>query len=311
MNNDDASVSASGPRKLSFVFEGCSWGCCYYLGVYKAALAHYTTEELSTARFGGSSSGTLAALGACLNKTHEECLLMYEQLAGCAQQFGVWGLMSVYHEIVLRRWLPRNGDEYLRLKGRLFVNVTRFLTVSDVVSDWQSNDDVIDAMHGSMHIPFMMSYLKNVRGLLAIDGGLSANLFSIDDETITVSAATRKGDIHPAKLVSPAECYAPPSKERMETIFLDGASAVFPEVNKKKRKEKKSSTFLRKWTIAIIRYSLCSVLWTLRILEERPWTYVSVAAVTGYSYLYPSQVRAITNQWLPAWWRSRRGYYCV
>lgn len=292
--------------QLSFVFEGCSWGCCYYLGVYKAALAHYSTEELRAARFGGSSSGTLAALGAALGKSHEECMLMYTQLAHCGKEFGVFGLMSVFHEIVLRRWLPKGGDEYLRLKGRLHVNVTRFVARSEVLSDWTSNDDLINAMHASMHIPFYMTYIKRVRGSMGLDGGLSANVFRIDDDTITVSAATRKGDICPRKLVTPFECFAPPSEERMQEIFQDGASVVFPAAAAQgaQRKNKKSSSLVRKGAIALVRYSLCSAFWTFRVLEENPWTYAAVLAATAASCLYPDHVRSIsTHKYLPPQWR--------
>ena len=148
---------------LSFVFEGCSWGCCYYLGVYRAIKERYRPEELARARFGGSSSGTLAALGAALGKTVEECMDVYEELAHCGEVFGVFGLMSVYHEIVLRRWLPAEGDQYKLVRSRLFVNVTRFFCRSEVISEFNSNQDIIDAMHASMHIPFYMSYCKEVK----------------------------------------------------------------------------------------------------------------------------------------------------
>jgi hypothetical protein len=296
-------------RQLSFVFEGCSWGCCYYLGVYKAILAHYTAEELSTARFGGSSSGTLAALGCCLGKSVAECLSMYTELAHCGKEFGVFGLMSVFHEIVLRRWLPQGGNEYLRLKGRLFVNVTRFVAVSDVLSDWQSNDEIVNAMHGSMHIPFYMTWIKPVRGSMGLDGGLSANIFRIDDGTITVSAATRKGDICPKVLVSLAECFAPPTKERMEAIFSDGANVNLAdtlaqingntsvEVDEMMPKVKKTSSLFRKGKIILLRYSLCSIFWTLRVLEERPWTYFSITAAAAMaSYMYPHYIRALARR---------------
>jgi hypothetical protein len=309
---NDSGVVVSAP-KLSFVFEGCSWGCIYYLGVYKAILGRYSTEELRVAQFGGSSSGTLAALGAALGKTVEECTEMYTELSHCGELFGVFGLMSVFHEIVLRRWLPKDGKEHLVLNGRLFVNVTRFVAVSDVLSDWTSNDDIIDAMHASMHIPFYMSYCKNVRGAMGLDGGLSANIFHIDDDTFTVSAATRKGDIHPRVLVSAAECFAPPSTERKEAIFLEGASAVFPIASdaesriqraESRRTRSASQSLVKKGMTQLLRYSLCTIFWTARVLEVRPWTYASIAGLATALYLYPRQVWALAHQCFP---RGSRG----
>ena len=43
---------------LSFTFEGCSWGCIFYVGIWHALKEQLTPKQLSNARFGGSSSGT-------------------------------------------------------------------------------------------------------------------------------------------------------------------------------------------------------------------------------------------------------------
>ena len=67
-----------------------------------------------------------------------------------AETFGVFGYMSLYHEVVLRRWLPVGGKQYRQLDRRLHINVTRFVCRSEVLSRWTSNEDIIDAMHASM-----------------------------------------------------------------------------------------------------------------------------------------------------------------
>lgn len=276
-------------HQLSFVFEGCSWGCIYYIGVYEAILSSYSSAELSAARYGGSSSGTLAALGMCLGKSVQECKQLYAELANCGEEFGVFGLMSVYHEIVLRRWLPQDGDQYKSLRGRLYVNVTRFVATSEVISDWTSNDDLIHALHASMHIPFYMSYIKSVRGSWGLDGGLSANIFRIDEKSITISAATRKGDVYPTILLSPVECFQPPSKQRREEIFNDGSRAPLLTITNNRKaaaavewsSSSTSSSSLASrspnWTMKkvkteLVRYALCSIFWPLRALEGRVYT---------------------------------------
>ena len=163
---------------------------------------------------------------------------------------------------------------------------------------------------------------------MGLDGGLSANIFRIDENTITVSSASRKGDLHPAVLVSATECFAPPSKQRREEIFLDGTRVKFPatidkdkdedededededkgedtcrkETNNclnranKEKKKKAPSSWVKKMTTGLLRYTLCSVFWTCRVLEIRPWTYLTIT--TGItlgvsaSILYPEKLSA-------------------
>jgi len=56
-----------------------------------------------------------------------EVLDVYEQLAHVADTFGVFGYMSIFHEVVLRRWLPVGGMQFRQLDRRLHINVTRFI----------------------------------------------------------------------------------------------------------------------------------------------------------------------------------------
>jgi hypothetical protein len=302
-----SSIEQSGDIPPSIILEGCSWGMIFYIGVYKALIEKFSLEGLKKVRFGGSSSGCLAALGACLGKSVDECLDMYNELAHIAEVFGVLGLMSVYHEIALRRWLPKGGDEYKMLTNRLYVNVTRFFCRSEVLCDWTSNDDVVTALHASMHIPFYMTYTQSVRGAWGIDGGFSANLFKLDENTITVTAMSSKGTIHPSSILSKTDCFSPPSVARRKAIFDDGASVTLPEIqdvkpgasdsriplpgNSNSRnttgnysngglifRGKSTINFVRKPMLSLLRVGICSVFWTLRLIEAAPKSITLLAA---------------------------------
>ena len=125
----------------SFFFGGCSWGCIYYVGVFEVLHDTFGAEALAHVRWGGVSSGALIALGAALGKTPRQMRGLYDDLASVARKYGVFGKMSVYHEVVLARWLPDGGDEYLRLgNGRLCVGLTRPLARFEMLSDWDSNE---------------------------------------------------------------------------------------------------------------------------------------------------------------------------
>lgn len=272
----------------SFVAEGCSWGCIYYIGLYKSFKSTYSDEQMLSMKFGGSSSGCIFALAACLNKSVEEGLSMYHELAHVADTFGVFGLMSVYHEIVLRQWLPHGGDQYLKLRDRLHINVTRFICRSEVISDWKSNDDVIDALHASMHIPFYMSYIRSVRGRWGIDGGLSQNIFKLDERTITVSATCRKGMLHPSDhLLTLSDCFSPPPMNLRMAIFSDGSRTKLPPYvaynatmddrvpQMKDRntltKVVTSTSPLYQGLFYVVKFSACSICWVLRFMEVSPF----------------------------------------
>ncbi len=217
----------------SYVFEGCSWGCIFFVGIWKAMKDQIPPEDLAVAKFGGSSSGTLGALGACLDKSAEEVRDLYESLAHVAETFGVFGYMSIFHEVVLRKWLPKGGSEWKQCVGRLHVNVTRFFCRSDVISDWTSNEDIVNAMHCSMHIPYYMSYIQPHRGYWGIDGGVSANTFLIDEHTIVVTASSKRGEVHPENPLSAMECFEPPSLERRDAIVAQAHTITIPTVRTK------------------------------------------------------------------------------
>lgn len=334
------SISKFDYNGKSFVFEGCSWGCIFFLGLVKALRQQYSVEELGGMKFGGSSSGTLASLGLCLCKSVEECLELYNELAHIGETFGVFGLMSVYHEIVLRRWLPKHGNQYLQLQGRLHVNITRFFNKSDIISDWQSNDDVIDALHASMHIPFYMSYIRPVRDRWGIDGGFSKNLFKIDENTVTVSVTSTWGMIHPALLLTPADCYAPPAMERRMKIFDDASClSVNPvrlmadtssplddrlpdESNYSQRdvgeggvkleppgpvvcSERKNVSHWQRMCFTSLKNTVCATFWILRTVEAAPFTTFALA-VAAVSFQYRFSLSALYKVYCQYAWLSIR-----
>ena len=287
-----AAEIGTNPAVSSYVFEGCSWGCIFFVGIWKAMKAQIPAEDLAVAKFGGSSSGTLAALGACLDKTVEEVRGVYEDLAHVAETFGVFGLMSVYHEVVLRKWLPLGGDQWKQCVGRLHVNVTRFFCRSELISNWTSNEDVVNAMHASMHIPYYMSYIQPSRGAWGIDGGLSANTFKIDENTIVVTASSKRGDVFPEVTLTAMECFEPAPLARRDAIVAQAGTIQIPTCKSKSKSKSKAKeageageddkvvdaavtkpghfagvALVRSFLKHSFKYSLTASLWAARVLE--------------------------------------------
>ena len=93
----------------SIFFCGGSWGCLFYIGIYKAIIERWGKECLDKIKFGGNSSGamvaTLFALGIYIQQAEE----IYKFLANKATNEGVFMKMSNYHIEALNK-VFKNGD---------------------------------------------------------------------------------------------------------------------------------------------------------------------------------------------------------
>ena len=183
------------PVPESLFFQGSSWGCIYYIHCYVAMLEKYG-ESLYDAKMGGNSSGALIALAIKLRASPAKLLAVYEQLAKRSRVEGVWGRMSIYHSEALAALMP-NGDEYKQLNGELFIGITRFFKRHELISRWNSQQELIDTMHASFHIPLYCSYIAKVNGQFAIDGVFSSTSSMLCTNTVSIGWACVGKTIHP------------------------------------------------------------------------------------------------------------------
>ncbi|XP_004676464.1 PREDICTED: patatin-like phospholipase domain-containing protein 3 [Condylura cristata] len=98
----------------------------------------------------------------------------------------------------LHRHLP--ADIHRRFSGRVHLSLTRVADWENVlVSDFQSKEEVVDALLCSCFIPFYCGLIPpSFRGVRYVDGGLSNNVPRVDDRTtITVSPFYGESDIGP------------------------------------------------------------------------------------------------------------------
>jgi len=266
----------------SCFFEGCSWGCIYYLGAYVALRDTLPPEHMSRLKWGGYSSGALVALGAALGKTPAELRYMYNDLAEAAREYGVWGKMSVYHAVAMGRWIPREGSEFKALNGKLYVGVSRVFSRFELISEWDSNQALLDTLHASMHVPFYMTHLAPVQGRWAIDGGFGYHPSLIPQQ---LSAVTVNVDndgmahVHPDVSVPLSQKFSLPCSERVSaliaqgnrdmTAWLQGARQVIPGPPEMQHSANKG----------LVKQVFCIVFWFFRSLEACPSSVKLVALV--------------------------------
>ena len=256
----------------SFWFRGGSWGIIYYSGVYKAIKKIYSKKQIANVKWGGVSAGAIISLLAALDMDPEECSIIYDKLAYLASNYGVFGKMSIYHDVFLRDLLPDNGSEWKKLKGKLFVGITKFPFTHELVSEWESNKDLRETLHASMHIPFYMSSIGRVKGCLAIDGDIIPNYVKIEENTVMVGTGDKKNfDIAPSIQISLADCFTPPSIKDYRKIELMGEKDTNTWFEKKPlttrvalptKKSNSKNFFYKPFHI------LCLLGWLFRYIEE-------------------------------------------
>lgn len=279
-----------------FYFRGCAWGCAYYIGVYQKLMQHYSEHELKSFLWGGSSSGCFISLAIVLGKNIEDMKEMYFSLSNVAIKYGVMGKMSIYHEYALSKWLPDDGDEFKIANNKLFICVTKWFNKSELISNWSSNRELKDIIHGSCHIPFYMTHIEKVKNHHFIDGGFSEENIIYKKNNITIiSCISEEADIRPNKLYGYSECFSPPNtykiKSNIKEGFLDAEGILNTEGFLKEEKTENIESFQgtqknqqhhkkENFTLLLI---LC---WTLRFLEEIDFYKVIVIPLLLYYSFY-------------------------
>ncbi|KAI0983255.1 hypothetical protein GJ496_010922 [Pomphorhynchus laevis] len=156
-------------------FSGAGFLGIYHLGVVKAFQDNY--PEILDGPIIGTSAGSLTAAAVCCSIPISTCL--YESLH----------MMRLSSELKasLRRMLPK--DAYLKCNNRLYVSLTSWRSGNnELVNHFDSNDDLIDALACSSHIPIFSGFLPHkYHGKYYWDGGVSNNCPRLNEYTITVS----------------------------------------------------------------------------------------------------------------------------
>ncbi|XP_037371049.1 1-acylglycerol-3-phosphate O-acyltransferase PNPLA3 [Talpa occidentalis] len=193
-------------RGWSLSFSGCGFLAIYYLGVCRC-LAEHAPHVLRDARMMfGASSGSLLCAVLLSGLSFDQSVQIFMDLALWAQSpnlriFRPSINLMEFMRAVLRQHLPDNIHE--RLSGKVYLSLTRVADWKNVlVSEFQSKEEVIDALLCSTFIPFYCGFIPpSFRGVDYVDGGLSNNSPYMDSRTtITVSPYYGENDIGPRNI---------------------------------------------------------------------------------------------------------------
>lgn len=158
-------------EKPSICFSGCGIRYQFYGGVAEYLMDNFETDNIDILCVsGGVYAGAILALKRKMtdwsNRDWQKC-------------YNYWSNRSLYifldsdkfQRELWRRYLP--PDAYKICSDRLFITVSRiglYGFYEELVSEYCSNEELIDAICGTIHIAGIYRFLPIVRGKYAFDG---------------------------------------------------------------------------------------------------------------------------------------------
>ena len=199
-----SSSAPSAPRPDGFGFSAAGMIFPYHVGAWEVLIE--TGLLTSDTPVAGASAGALvAAMHACGVSPDDGKRILMSVLADCREN-GVVGRVGSVLEAALRRELPPDAHERCS-RGVLHVSVTSPVVVAgdrvgfnrgpvgldgELISSFESFDDLIGALLSSCHIPLYCGWpARRYRGRWRVDGGW------------TRLAPTPPGCASPARVASP------------------------------------------------------------------------------------------------------------
>uniref|UniRef100_A0A8C2W323 Acylglycerol transacylase n=1 Tax=Chinchilla lanigera TaxID=34839 RepID=A0A8C2W323_CHILA len=190
-------------RGWSLSFSGCGFLGFYYVGATRC-LSERAPHLLRDARmFFGCSAGALHGVtflaGVPIDRTLQLLMDLVREARGR-------NMSTLHPNFNLCKHLRQGLEEVLPdnvhqiISGKICISLTRVSDGENVlVSDFQSKEEVVDALLCSCFIPFFCGLIPpTFRGVRYVDGGASNNLPVLDSQTtITVSPYYGEYDICP------------------------------------------------------------------------------------------------------------------
>ena len=214
--NVDKIVKNRNNKPKIIYLGGSSWGCAFYIGCYQAMLEKW--GNIDDILIYGNSAGALIALLMALKMSVEEAKDIYIEFAELAKNNGVFLKMSKYHTQILNKILS-NPDDYKKVNNKLHIGITTYPNKHLVVNNWNSNQELINDLHCSFHIPFYCTYNAKKDNKNVLDGALSVNLGDFPRNSILIGMNERH-DIYSNLTIK--DCTYPLLNDKLDNAIKDG-----------------------------------------------------------------------------------------
>ena len=157
----------------SIYFGGAAWGGAFYNGVYKGMTEKWGPDfaRRTMMHVSGDSAGVMWAIGINLGRSPEEIEEIFRRQTEKAVKGGqLLGRNSLYLMEAVEELLGGDEKAYQKLEGKFTTATTTFPFTYTVHAKWSSNDDLINCVFGTMHVPLLCSRIRTVRGVNVLDG---------------------------------------------------------------------------------------------------------------------------------------------
>jgi len=232
-------------NKPSILFAGCAFLYPYHIGVIKYLIENYDLEDVT---YQGLSSACYPLVSWIGNGIPPD-KWMHKDFPGCIEYWNrcfmgfFWDTPQFLQELWASSLKP---DAYKKAsEGNLVVNLTKVSWTPPFVqqmrvSEFRSNQDLIDCIVASGHIPGMFGFIPTrFRGSLCIDGAVACSYPVKDTQTIVVDAygygqsswrsilgnTKQTADIYPSKRYGFFEMnglFGVPEMSRCDEMVKDG-----------------------------------------------------------------------------------------
>ncbi|XP_027449523.1 1-acylglycerol-3-phosphate O-acyltransferase PNPLA3 isoform X3 [Zalophus californianus] len=190
-------------RGWSLSFSGCGFLGFYHIGATRCLSEHAPHLIRDARMLFGSSAGALHAVVFLSGISLDLLMQILVDIVQSARSRNIGTLHPSFNlgrhiQKSLQRHLPDNIHRLI--SGKMCISLTRVSDGENVlVSDFQSKDEVVDALLCSSFIPFFCGIIPpSFRGVRYMDGGASDNVPFFDAKTtITVSPFYGEYDICP------------------------------------------------------------------------------------------------------------------
>lgn len=203
----------------------------------------------------GGSAGTVFAVGLALGKDVEEMNHLYKTVADRSNRHGAIYYASIFMEEATRELLS-DPLAYKLLEGRCCIGTTAFFDKHRWHVSWTDNDDLVECVKSSCHIPFYCQNNFGHKGTLVVDGayGFAGENLPHGDHTLFVGI-----DPHAeiTRTFANDEMMYPPVGEAYEEMVRSGYLAF----------KQWDGRMLRKVGRRRPNYPALYVLWFLKVFE--------------------------------------------
>jgi predicted acylesterase/phospholipase RssA len=177
-----ANLDHSATEEIDVVVSGGGLKGYFLIGARSVLETQLSLRNLKIARVAGASAGAWSAMFIAVGISTADWMKTYTFTRAAVESGDSSRVLEAYREQILP-WLFEKlpPDAYLRCNGRCFISITvldkGYLPHNVIISEFTSNEDLVNACFASSCIPFVVErgFGPRFRGQRVVDGGLTNN----------------------------------------------------------------------------------------------------------------------------------------